>query len=122
MTPDEVAEQEAYLADLAVAEESTRRLVVALQTVWCDVSGLTWSPAEWVLRNMLVNNSLLAVEDAMRVVAPKVASGYLRKADWVRYAWGVLRTAASRAAYEREQPARADAILASVLDDGEETR
>jgi hypothetical protein len=111
LTPEQAAEQEDYLAQHAEAEERTALVVASLQDTWCAVSGLTWMPADHVLRAMLVNNPPVAVEDAMIVVAPKVASGYLRKSDWVRYTWGVLRTTRTRAAYEREQPARADALL-----------
>ena len=115
LTAEQVAEQEAYLAQRAVAEEVTAEVVASLQDTWCGVSGLTWMPADHVLRAMLVNNPPAAVEDAMVVVAPKVASGYLHKSDWVRYTWGVLRTTRTRDAYEREQPARADALLEQAL-------
>jgi hypothetical protein len=114
-TPEQVAERAAYLALLAADEQATKQVVVALEDLWCDVSGLDWAPRSFVLRQLIARYDAAVVDEAIRITAPKVASGYLRGDDWRPYMWGVARRVAAERSELVEEPARK--LLASALDE-----
>lgn len=87
----EAAELARYVSALAQKDEQLAAVVEALQGVWCSVSGLDWAPADRLVHQMLSRHSPEVVEGAFRDVAPKVASGYLKRHSWLGYAWAVAR-------------------------------
>ncbi len=86
----ELAELQRYQRAKAERDQLVRQIISALQETWVRVSGLDWYPAEHVLQQMILKYSPDLVEEAIGVVAPKAAGGYVGK-DWLRYMHGVLK-------------------------------
>ena len=93
-TQQEIAELRAYQEAKQERDAAIEAVVVVLQGVWTDSSGLDWFPAGRVVRQMLARYAPSTIESAFTDVSMKVAGGYqnLGKGDnWLPYTWGVLR-------------------------------
>lgn len=92
----ELAELQRYQRAKAERDRLLNEITAALQDTWCRVSGLTWYPAGHVIQQMINKYSPDMVEEAIIVVAPKVAGGYVRKEhdEWLRYMHGTLKNLA----------------------------
>jgi HNH endonuclease len=91
-TQQEVAELRRYQKAQELRRAALNECVETLQRVWEDYAGLGWAPADHVIRKLLINNDPEMVERAFTAVAPKVAGGYIKNNEWLRYLWGVLKT------------------------------
>jgi len=94
----QVEEMRAYRAALAEREHELGLTVAALQQVWSTCYGepSTWVPAAVFLREMIHNYPLEAVEEAIRITAPRESNGYFRHMDgWHHYLRSVARNLAS---------------------------
>lgn len=91
----ETAELRRYQDALAVKEAALQDVIELLQDVWLVCAGepIDWVPTAQVMRQFLHRYSPEIVEEALRDVAPKVASGYLsqRANKWLPYLWSVMR-------------------------------
>lgn len=90
----ELAELKRYQEAVAAREAVLIRVVESLQQVWFACSDLEWCPADSVIRQFLNKYPPDVVEEAIRDVAPKVASDYLpskRGTQWIPYMWAVMR-------------------------------
>lgn len=98
----ELAELQRYQRAKAERDRLLNEIVSALQETWCRVSGLTWYPADHVIQQMIAKYSPDTVEEAIGVVAPKVAAGYVRKDrdEWLRYMHGTLKNLAEQSQME----------------------
>jgi hypothetical protein len=58
-----------------------------------EASGLKWCPTERELRNLLDQYTPDLIDKALRLVAYRVAGGYISSYGdkWIRYLYGVLR-------------------------------
>lgn len=92
-THQEIAELHRYEEALARKEVAIGRLVGDLQNAWGDYSGLDWSPADHVLRSMLIKYGPEITGAAVLDVAPKVGGGYVNS-EWPRYLHAVARNMA----------------------------
>jgi len=91
----DIAELRAYQEAKKERDALLRALVALLQDTWQELTAKDWVPKDAVLLRMLVQYSPGTVEDALRVVANRVSSGYLgRSGAWCPYMWGVLRNMA----------------------------
>lgn len=91
-TQQEVAELRRYQQAQELRRAAIDECVETLQGVWDDYAGLGWSPAGHIIRKMLNKYEPEMIENAFVAVAPKVAGGYIREGEWVKYLWGVLKT------------------------------
>lgn len=93
-TQQEVAELRRYQDALALKEAAVKESVDAFQALWCELSELEWAPADNIIRSLLDRHSPHIVEAALRDVAPKVATGYLKTKygrRWVGYLFTVAK-------------------------------
>lgn len=92
----ELAELQRYQRAKTERDKLMEQIVTALQETWCRISGLDWAPAKHVIRQAIDKYSPDLVEEAITVVAPKVAGGYVRKErdEWLRYMHGTLKNLA----------------------------
>lgn len=90
----EVQQELAELQDYQTSKQERNELMSAvielLQTTWSDCSGLTWSPADHIVMQMVTRFGPDLVEQAFLNVAPKVATGYIKRRGWPQYVWGTL--------------------------------
>lgn len=103
-TQQETAELRRYLAAKAERDAEIANVVQALADDWCEISGLEWSPADRIVRQLLSRYSPEVVERAISDVAGKVGTGYLHTSGdrWVRYLFTVAKTLASEFEYGDE--------------------
>lgn len=94
----EASEIRRYREALAEKEAQLDGVVIDLQGVWADTSGLDWHPADHIVRQMLSRYSPETVEAAFRDVSHKVATGYIERNRWVQYLWAVMRNLEAEAA------------------------
>jgi len=92
----ELAELQRYQRAKAERDRVLGEIVKALQTTWLRVSALDWCPASHVIEQAINKYSPDMVEEAILIVAPKVAGGYVRKErdEWLRYMHGTLKNLA----------------------------
>ncbi len=95
----EFAELRRFREAVATKDAELALVLEYLREQWKRESSLPWAPGDTVLRPMLRQYSPDLIHEAVLVVAPKVAGGYLDSAKaWVPYMWGVLRTMARQQA------------------------
>lgn len=91
-TQQETAELKRYQKAKRLKDKAMGESIAILADHWCNVSGLTWSPSEVLIRRLLANNSPEVVEQAFNVVGPKVKSGKLYyDNEWKPYLFAVCR-------------------------------
>lgn len=96
----ELAELRRYQMAKAERDRLTAQIVKSLQQTWARTTGFDWAPADRVICQMLTKYSPDLVEEAILIVAPKVAGGYVRqdRTDWLKYMHGTLRNLAEEGA------------------------
>lgn len=89
----EVAELRRYQEAKAERDEVKADVAAMLLQTWVDHSGLDWQPALHIVLNLMEKYPPEWIEEALIVLAPKVTSGYVKKAggEWVKYLHGILR-------------------------------
>ncbi len=89
----EIAELRRYQDAKAERDEVKAEIVTTLQETWLNYSGLDWQPANHIIFNLLETYQPEWIEEALIILAPKVADGYIKEANggWVRYLHGILR-------------------------------
>lgn len=99
-TMQEAAELRRYHNALSEREDAAYLVIALLQEVWREEGGLDWHPAPHILRPMLNRYGPELLEATVRDVAPKVASGTVKRNQWDRYMWAVLRNMAAQTTEE----------------------
>lgn len=96
-TQQEVAELRRYNQALAARQLEQDTTIKLLQTVWVRCSDLDWSPSASSLESLLSRYTPEIVEQAVRIVAPKVAEGYISDYGdkWLKYLNGVAKNVAA---------------------------
>ena len=87
----ELAELKSYQKAKTERDKVLEEIIESLCYTWLDNSGLSWHPTDQVLRKMLLRYSPEVVEESLVNVAHKVAGGYIKRNEWHRYCWGVLK-------------------------------
>lgn len=92
----ELAELRRYQLAKTERDHLITEIIKALQSTWARITGLDWAPADHALLQMLNKYSPELVEEAITIVAPKVAGGYVKKdrGEWLRYMHGTLKNLA----------------------------
>ena len=93
-----------FRANLAQREAELGLVIEALQDLWTDCSELSWVPGPTMLRSLIQQYPLEAIEEAIRVTAPRVGDGYLGRADrWVPYLRAICRNLCTEPSPEVER-------------------
>lgn len=92
-TQQEIAELHRYEEALSRKERAITQIVGSLQNIWLDYSGIDWSPADHIMRQMLTKYGPEITSAAVIDVAPKVGGGYVA-GEWLRYLYAVARNMA----------------------------
>lgn len=93
-TQQEVVEMRRYQEAIAEREQALTDLVPVLQHVWIQCSGLDWHPSSLIVRQLLNRHSPEVVDEAIRDVAFKVGTGYVKSykdQKWIAYLNAVAR-------------------------------
>jgi len=85
----EIGELEMWQEANALRVAERKRVVLAMQDIFQDLSGEDWVPSDAVLLNALEGHSAEELETAVRVTARKIYDD--PKMSWVPYLRGVLR-------------------------------
>lgn len=88
----EIAELRHYQEVVAIRNGLLEETVELLEQAWWESApGLDWRPSDSLLRQFLGRYAAPIIEEALRIVGPKVVTGFVQKEWFDRYFWGVLR-------------------------------
>jgi len=101
-TQQEIAELQRYQESAAKRDALIQSIMVSLQDIWAEVSGLDWHPGDHIIHGLMTRYPPFIVERAIRDVAPKVANGYVKSygGKWVPYLYKVAQTMHAEDIYE----------------------
>jgi hypothetical protein len=92
----EIAELERY-QEAKLERDSIRSDVIwQLGGLWCEMMGLDWCPHDRIMNDWLSKFGPELVEQAIRTVAPKVASGYVSADGAIPYTRATLNKMAEQ--------------------------
>lgn len=96
-TQQEIAELKNYLAAAQQRDDLMNEISLRIEDVWAKHSGLDWVPSDSIIRGLLQKYDVEVVEEAIRDVAVKVGTGYLKTYGhkWVGYLYAVARNLAA---------------------------
>ena len=94
----ERAELQRYVATTTERDGERGRAIALIQDHFAAIANGGWVPSEGTLWQVLRKyNDPEIVDEAIMIVAGKVADGYLQKTNWLPYLWGVARNLTEKA-------------------------